>query len=489
VSASFRSNWAGGIQSDCPGRERLGYGGDLLAGAEAALLQYDCAAFYGKRVLDYADSANPTGQLPETAPFMGIDTCTAQGGGNMQWGSALLELQRLLLRYSGDSTLVQRTWGASVAWLNYLNASATPAGILPNGLVDGFFEHPWETACVGQGSMAPLMGTAYFAGQCSDLAALAIAVGREEEGAPWAVRFEQVRAAFRGAFVDPVTGLVGSKNDSSAKVQRPSAADAQVWALGNGVFARGSVLEALAATELAARLASNGSTALLGALATSFFYSQGHQWVPIGGDPARGMADAMYAALDTAEYPGYGFMLANGAVSLWEHLNTLWESSSHNHAWYGSVAVFLRRVIGGIGPAPGAFGFDRVLIKPIPPRLPTPTSEALCANTSYASVRGDVVTEWRLGPHWQGGAAFSVLVTLPPNVKATVELPLLPPVGGAGWEWGPNPPLPSLNSTCTSLPAPQLDPVAGVARWEEYAGFTRCTFWAVWVATGRGGGV
>jgi len=26
---SFRSNWAGGIQSDCPGRERLGYGGDM----------------------------------------------------------------------------------------------------------------------------------------------------------------------------------------------------------------------------------------------------------------------------------------------------------------------------------------------------------------------------------------------------------------------------------------------------------------------------
>ncbi len=30
--------------------ERLGYGGDMLAAAEAAILQFDVAAFYEKRV-------------------------------------------------------------------------------------------------------------------------------------------------------------------------------------------------------------------------------------------------------------------------------------------------------------------------------------------------------------------------------------------------------------------------------------------------------
>jgi alpha-L-rhamnosidase len=486
VSASLRSNWAGGIQSDCPGRERLGYGGDLLASAEAALLQYDVAPFYAKRVQDYVDSASPAGQLPETAPYIGIDTCAAQGGGNMQWGAALTELQRLLLRYAADLPLARAAWPASLAWLTFLNASASPAGLLANGLVDGFFTHPWETACVGQGSMAPLMGTAYFARQCSHLAALAAAVGRPEEGLPWAARSEQARAAFRAAFVDEATGLVGSRNGSAGgPVLQPSAADAQVWALGCGVFPRGSALEAAAAQQLAARLASNGSAALLGALANSLFYSQAQEWTPAGGDPARGLADAAYAALDTAEYPGYGFMLARGAVTLWEHLNTAWESTSHNHAWYGSVAVFLRRVIGGIGPAPAALGFDRVLIHPIPPRLPSATSPAFAANASYGSVRGEVATAWRLAPAGQGGVAMQLLVTLPPNVAATVQLPLLPPVA-AGWEWGPGgaPPLPLLSSTCALLPAPQLDTAAGVARW-DYAGYTGCAFSAVWGSGGE----
>ena len=293
--------------------------------------------------------------------------------------------------------------------------------------MDGYFQHPYESACVGEGSLAPLMGTAYFARQCDDLAALAVAAGRGQEGEPWAARALQVRAAFRSAVVDP-SGRVGSASGSIA----PSAADPQVWALGNGVFERGSALEAAAVDVLAARLAGNGSAALLGALATSLFYSQGHEWVPSGGDPARGLADALYAALDTSQYPGYNFMLANGAVTLWEHWNTAWEGSSHNHAWLGSVAVFLRRVIGGIGPAQGALGFDRLLIHPIPPRLPSSQSPALTAAASYASVRGQVSTAWVLQAVGQGGAAMQLNVTLPPNVAATVELPLLPPVGGGG---------------------------------------------------------
>jgi alpha-L-rhamnosidase len=82
--AAFRANWAGGIQSDCPGRERLGYGGDLQVSAEAAILQFDAANFYAKRVNDYADAARANGGLPETAPFIGIETCDTIGGGTSQ---------------------------------------------------------------------------------------------------------------------------------------------------------------------------------------------------------------------------------------------------------------------------------------------------------------------------------------------------------------------------------------------------------------------
>ena len=42
---TFLSNLFG-VQSDCPHRERFGYGGDLVTTSDAFMLNYDMAGFY-----------------------------------------------------------------------------------------------------------------------------------------------------------------------------------------------------------------------------------------------------------------------------------------------------------------------------------------------------------------------------------------------------------------------------------------------------------
>jgi alpha-L-rhamnosidase len=59
------------LQSDCPHRERLGYGGDALMTGESFIYNFDMAAFYGKRVRDYADAQRSNGGFTETAPYVG----------------------------------------------------------------------------------------------------------------------------------------------------------------------------------------------------------------------------------------------------------------------------------------------------------------------------------------------------------------------------------------------------------------------------------
>ena len=44
------------VQSDCPHRERLGYGGDAHASGEAGMSIFDFSSFYEKRALDYSDA-------------------------------------------------------------------------------------------------------------------------------------------------------------------------------------------------------------------------------------------------------------------------------------------------------------------------------------------------------------------------------------------------------------------------------------------------
>jgi len=90
---AFKANWAQGIQSDCPGRERLGYGGDVLASAGGGLSQFDSGSFYRKRADDYAESQMSNGGLPETAPWIGISSCSLGGNsGPVEWGAALVWL-------------------------------------------------------------------------------------------------------------------------------------------------------------------------------------------------------------------------------------------------------------------------------------------------------------------------------------------------------------------------------------------------------------
>ena len=74
------------VQSDCPHRERFGYGGDVLATAETAFLLYDVSQFYRKRVLDFNDAQRSDGGMTETAPFVGIaDNGLGDQSGPIGW--------------------------------------------------------------------------------------------------------------------------------------------------------------------------------------------------------------------------------------------------------------------------------------------------------------------------------------------------------------------------------------------------------------------
>ena len=60
IRNTFSSNMFS-VQSDCPHRERFGYGGDLLATFTGGSVLYQMHNFYRKRVVDYVDAQRPTG--------------------------------------------------------------------------------------------------------------------------------------------------------------------------------------------------------------------------------------------------------------------------------------------------------------------------------------------------------------------------------------------------------------------------------------------
>lgn len=80
AARTIRSNVHGGVPSDCPHRERLGYTADGQLAAETALWFFDAEKVYLKWIGDILDGQEADGHIQHTAPFEG------GGGGPAGWG-------------------------------------------------------------------------------------------------------------------------------------------------------------------------------------------------------------------------------------------------------------------------------------------------------------------------------------------------------------------------------------------------------------------
>ena len=109
-----------------------------------------------------------------------------------------------------------------------------------------------------------------------------------------------------------------------------------------------------------------------------------------------GDTDIAVRSIVGPDYPSYGYMLANGATTLWEAFyklrddGAMWRSNgqkpdSLNHHFWGSVVGWFCRVIGGLD----VRGANEVLVTMPQTQLIT------CAETSYANGDKRITVAWR----------------------------------------------------------------------------------------------
>jgi len=122
------------------------------------------------------------------------------------------------------------------------------------------------------------------------------------------------------------------------------------------------------------------------------------------------MNDVAYTIANQKTYPGWLYMLDNGATTLWETWAYPESSPSQNHPMFGSVEEWFYRSLLGINPA--APGFEKIIIKP------QPAGDLIWAKGNYQSVRGNIVSEWE-----KDGNTFSLHVVIPANTTALVYIP------------------------------------------------------------------
>jgi alpha-L-rhamnosidase len=116
-----------------------------------------------------------------------------------------------------------------------------------------------------------------------------------------------------------------------------------------------------------------------------------------------------FAILDRREYPGWGYMIAQGAKTMWEG----WEDiESHSHAWNGYPARLLQEYVVGIrSEAPG---FKKAVIRPYLPDSLT------YAEAKVWTVQGDLFVRWE---KLQGGG-IRMKANIPTGIEARLEISL-----------------------------------------------------------------
>ncbi|MBN1344413.1 MAG: family 78 glycoside hydrolase catalytic domain [Phycisphaerae bacterium] len=372
------------VQSDCPHREKFGYGGDIVSSSEMAILNLDMTRFYAKAVQDFSDAVRPNGGITETAPFVGIaGGGLGEGVGPIGWGAAhpLLLWQRY--QYYGDKHLIEQQYETSKRWGELLRANAKDH-VPPFGIGDHESIAPKPVA---------LTSTAFYYLNAHLLAKLAAVIGKPNDATRYAKLADDIRQAFNAKFLKPGTGVYDSGTQAC-----------QAFALYMGLVPEN---EEAAALDVLVKDVLDKSK---GHLTTGIF---GTKYMLLALSDL-GRADVAHTIASQKTFPGWGHMLDRGATTLWEHWAFSDNTFSHNHPMFGSVSEWFYKHLAGISPAEDAVGFDKIIIRP---HL---VADLKWVKAHHDSVRGRIRSEWRIE-----NQTFELNVTIPPGATATVYIPAL----------------------------------------------------------------
>ena len=108
-------------------------------------------------------------------------------------------------------------------------------------------------------------------------------------------------------------------------------------------------------------------------------------------------------------YPGWGYMVENGATTAWEQWNGYW---SQIHSCFPYIGGWFYRGLAGIQWDPEAPGFKNIILRP------ALVESVNWVNCSYESNYGEIVSNWKIEDN-----QFQWEVTVPPNSTAKVFIP------------------------------------------------------------------
>ena len=398
---SQRSNFYS-VPTDCPQRaERLGWTGDIFSFSSTATYLMDCGAYYSRFMAMLVEAQSQEGAFSNVVPRVVV---TADGA--PAFGDGGVYLPWLMYQQYGDKQLIERHYPALVRWLDYI-ADANPNYLWIERRNPDFGD--W--LAYRDNTPNDVLATTIWAMDALWMAKMASVLGNEQHVTKYLDLHKKIAAAFREAYVTENNHI---KGDTQA-----------VYVLALAAKLLPDDLHLNAINRLVQLIEERNWHLSTGFVATHFL-------LDVLSD--NGRTDIAYCLLLQDTLPSWGYMVKQGATTLWERwdgdvemrrlhgldnsprpfthsvIGELVGMNSYNHFSLGVVTGWLFQYVLGIKST--SQGFQQIRIEP------HITQGLAYARGHYDSIRGRVAISWH-----KSDDKLDFEITIPSNIKANVILP------------------------------------------------------------------
>ena len=374
------------VQTDCDQRdERMGWMGDLQTTAEMAMMNFDMAAFYTNTMRNIRDIQGEDGTVTDTVPHK-----YGSRPADPAWGTAYPQLTWFMYQQYGDRRILEETYGGVKRYVEFLRTKA------PDNVLRYSYYGDWVAI---ERTPNEYVSDYFYYNDVNILRKMAEVLGNNADRDAYAELAGKIKEAFNREFLNTKTA------NYSNGTQTANAMALYLDMVPDGKHEHSTLRGAVQFNLIQDVVYTHDSH-----LTTGFIGAK----ILLPTLTKMGRSDLAYDVVNQTTYPGWGFMVANGATTLWE----LWNNkvgpsmNSHNHPMLGSVGAWFYQALGGINPDPRAPGYRRILIRPQVVRDLTSVS------ATVETVRGPVTSSWT---HTPGRVTLDV--TVPVNSEAQIVIP------------------------------------------------------------------
>lgn len=384
-----------GMPVDCPQRdERQPWLGDHAVVSHGESFLFDNSRLYAKWLDDIRHAQRADGSIPDVAPAF-----WRYYSDNMTWAGTYLMVADMLYRQFGDLRSIRRHYPHMKKWLGYMKQRYLVDGILTRDSYGDWCAPP-ENMEAARGLSAnvkdpsQLISTAYYYHYMMLMQEFAELTHHEKDKELFRQESELVYAAFNEKFLSADREYYGWNTLTD-----------NLLPLSVGLVPAG--LENTILATIVRIIAEHDDHLSSGVI--------GVQWL-MRTLSRNGREDLAFRIATQTTYPSWGYMVENGATTLWE----LWngntaapDMNSQNHVMLlGDLMIWYFEDLAGIRSHPDHPAFKKILMDP-------PFPEGLeHLEASYQSVHGTIVSNWTIRED-----SLKWHIRIPANTTAEVHLP------------------------------------------------------------------